>query len=387
MSRPRAFPLGKHFLDKISLRKLISLLMLCAYLAVALSGVLMFFNAHTAPVSLTHTVLGGVLLLAALWHIYHNLGALKKYLRSQHANVNQPNTHTVSAYRPSAVFMGVALLASALVVASLALWTPLRQVYEWGNRMRAGQQVALPQWTYERLTLPSEGRHPLLQLDLRAGPYFQYPTYAFWLESDKGEFLRPIYVTHKLAKNDFFVRASKAPGDADWQFVEEPETKASRWRLESLPVFLHRAGLVQTNPKVPVLDAYTGATMLSSFEVAAPLAETARRFRVFFEINHSFDFNDYYSEDRFPDDAVYSGSGYSGQPSLIYAADIDLDKSTQFVAMQLQGRGHHSGQDGEIHTDLDGMTTALELVDRIIIDVRQLQSQPVIAAPNEESTP
>jgi len=41
------------------------------------------------------------------------------------------------------------------------------------------------------------------------------------------------------------------------------------------------------------------------------------------EVNRTYDFNEYYSKTRFPDDAIYSGTGSSGQPSLIYKAIID----------------------------------------------------------------
>ena len=35
--------------------------------------------------------------------------------------------------------------------------------------------------------------------------------------------------------------------------------------------------------------------------------------------------------------------------------------------MSLLGRGHHSGQDGEIYTDLGGITTARDLVARALV--------------------
>ena len=74
--------------------------------------------------------------------------------------------------------------------------------------------------------------------------------------------------------------------------------------------------------------------------------------------------------DSFPDDAVYSGNGFSAQPSVIYSAQIDFSSSTKIIPMALVGHGHHSGKNGAIATDVSNLTTALNIVDRIIIDIR-----------------
>ena len=83
----------------------------------------------------------------------------------------------------------------------------------------------------------------------------------------------------------------------------------------------------------------------------------------------SFDFNEYYSSNRYPDDPIYSGDGYSAQPSVVYEAVIDPTSQQKYYPMTLIGRGHHSGRDGVLYRDLQNLTTALELVDRIIVEV------------------
>jgi hypothetical protein len=64
---------------------------------------------------------------------------------------------------------------------------------------------------------------------------------------------------------------------------------------------------------------------------------------------------------------VYSGDGFTAQPSLIYQAIVDFDQPSKLQKMQLIGHGHHSGKDGDVRTDLSNFTTALELVDRILV--------------------
>ena len=62
------------------------------------------------------------------------------------------------------------------------------------------------------------------------------------------------------------------------------------------------------------------------------------------------------------------GNSNVGQPSFVYEARVDR-KSGKYFAMQLIGRGHHSGKVGKIYTDLSEITTAKELVDRVIIEL------------------
>jgi hypothetical protein len=119
------------------------------------------------------------------------------------------------------------------------------------------------------------------------------------------------------------------------------------------------------------LDGYTGATLLNNYLLSSSLKNPqSGKYTVFLEINQSFDFNDYYSSDRFPNDKIYSGDGFSAQPSVVYQAQIDFDSSTQLYPMTLVGHGHHSGQNGEIDINTENLTTALAIVDRIIVDIR-----------------
>ena len=85
----------------------------------------------------------------------------------------------------------------------------------------------------------------------------------------------------------------------------------------------------------------------------------------------AFDDNEYYSEFDFPDDDVFhSGTGQLGQPSIVFEASVDMNDNKDYYLMELIGHGHHSGQTGELDSDLSTLTTALEIVERIVIGVR-----------------
>jgi len=117
------------------------------------------------------------------------------------------------------------------------------------------------------------------------------------------------------------------------------------------------------------LDGMTGATPLGNYDVRSKVSSDLRQFKVMMEINRSYDFNDFYSKDKYPDDPIYSGSGSSGQPSVIYEAHINLDDKQQAYFMQPVGHGHHSGADGVLHKDMTGIDTALELIKRVVVQV------------------
>lgn len=68
-------------------------------------------------------------------------------------------------------------------------------------------------------------------------------------------------------------------------------------------------------------------------------------------------------------DTVYSGPGFEGQPSLVYEATIDTRHPDQLYRMKPVGHSHYSGQDGEICADLSELTTALQLIERVIVEV------------------
>ena len=352
------------------------------------TSVLLFIKPHSPLIASVHTGIGFILLGFLFWHLKNNFASLKNYFSPR-----QVKTRSISLALPAAL-----LAATALICLALMQLPPFTTLYEWGNRLRAGTQTAATQqFTYVRseFTRPGALGNKLI-IDLRKGAYFYYPQYAIWLETLDGKFIQPLFVTQTLARNDYSNKVTlRDPAkvfntdianmdEHAWQQTFNSETlpadaRQQRKRPESLPVFLHQLAAKPTtalftepaavSAQTPV-DAYAGATLLENFLLTTQAAEPLpSQFRLRVEINQSFDFNSFYSSDRFPDDAVYSGDGFSGQPSVIYEALIDTQSPQRFYPMSLIGRGHHSGQDGLVHTDLDNLTTAKHLVERIIVEL------------------
>jgi len=370
----------------IQTRSLVSLSIFFIFIVMLLTSILMFIQSHNTSIAITHTIVGLGLLLMLIFHVKNNIKALFNYFKIKLNPASKKYNLT----------MPVALICiSSLVVLSLAQFTPFLSFYNWGNTIRAtdGQAItASEEITFKVVQMDSHtSGGTQLNIELKKGPYFLWPQYAIWLETLAGEFVQPIYVTKAIAKNQFTNKVTRkdkrvfnshliieqgAIIDELFEFGEDPKTKDTRIRSESLPVFLHKLGsktsdglFAPTNGEL-ISDAFTGATMSDNFELKAKTQESLNgKYKLRFEINHSFDFNSYYSSDRFPEDLIYSGSGYSAQPSVIYEAIIDTNDKNALYNMQLIGRGHHSGKNGEIYKDLSNMTTALELVERIRVEV------------------
>ncbi|MES2826109.1 MAG: DUF4405 domain-containing protein [Pseudomonadota bacterium] len=366
-------------------RAFISLSIFLSFSVLLVTSILMFIDRHTLLVAMLHTFIGMTLLLVAFWHIKNNLGALLQYFKWRVRARGFEHKFNMA--------MPLALFATTLVVVlSIIKFSPFLALYEWGNMLRAGDKAEKEiQFTYIRVDKTSANAHGArLTIDLRKGPYFMWPQYAIWLETLDGEFIQPLYVTQKLARNAFSNKVTKrdpsqiftsnpfdsSNGEDFFTNDLEPQTSDQRMRPESLPVFLHKlgiqtaAGVFVPTGKDSVIDAYSGATMLDHFlfssQTEKPLPDS---YKVRFEINASFDFNKFYSSDRYPDDPIYSGNGYSAQPSIVYEAIVDTASGQRYFPMAVVGRGHHSGQDGELYKDLENLTTAREMVDRIIVEI------------------
>jgi len=373
----------------IQTRSLVSLSIFFIFLVMLLTSVLMFIQSHNTSIALTHTIVGLGLLLMLIFHVKNNIKALFNYFKIK----LNPSSKKYNFTMPVAL-----IFISSLVVLSLLQFTPFLSFYNWGNEIRATQETTATkkeEVTYQVFDMDSQNLEGTkLSIELKKGPYFLWPQYAIWLETLEGEFVQPVYVTQAIAKNQFInkvTRKDKRVFDSHliveqgsiieelFEFGEDPTTKDTRIRSESLPVFLHKLGsktsdgLFAPTQGELISDAFTGATMSNNFELNTKTQTTLNgKYKLRFEINHSFDFNSYYTSDRFPDDPIYSGNGYSAQPSVIYEAIIDTNDKNGLYKMELIGRGHHSGKDGKVYKDLSNMTTALKLVDRIRVELKNV---------------
>ena len=210
-----------------------------------------------------------------------------------------------------------------------------------------------------------EGEGLSLEIEFRKGKSHYFPLMAVWIEDTLGNYIQTLYVAGSIATGVF------GHGDAS----------AGKWmpgeirRPAALPFWGHQRGvqakdgLYLPSPSSPVPDAYTGATPTGSFVLNTKTDNPVDMpFYVFFEINQSWDWNAYWTNDKFLGDMQYRSSA---QPALVYNTLVDPSGSEEEYLMRPVGRSHHSGTTGELFDDLHTLTTALNITETIIVRIRR----------------
>jgi len=146
------------------------------------------------------------------------------------------------------------------------------------------------------------------------------PQIAIWSEDEKGNYLETLYISEKT-----------------YRWYKSGGAK----RKESLPVWRNRVE--------SVTDGAAGAT--ETLEKNRYRVKN-RKVTVYMEVNNSFDYNSFYTK---------SSSKSSGQPSLVYAAQIDTDNES-IAEFKLIGHGSSDGSDGVIYKDMSNISDALKIL-------------------------
>lgn len=180
------------------------------------------------------------------------------------------------------------------------------------------------------------------------------PQFAIWLTDLDTNYIGTVYCTHKIAREGW--RANKG-----------------NRRKEALPFWAHCRGVKEADglylptKKHALADAITGATPKDDYTLRLK-PEGPLQFLMFAEFNHSTDFNDTYPKHATEGRKGYSGGEEgSGQPALIYCAEIDLTAGCNEWILQLAGHASPDGRDGKLYQNMEGITTALSIVDKVTI--------------------
>ncbi len=173
------------------------------------------------------------------------------------------------------------------------------------------------------------------------------PTFALWISDEAGRYIDTIFVTAKMARGA-------------WSFADDE-------RPEALPLWSSVKGR-------PVPDALSGATPKGASSYQINPKTLPDRFIVWLEINHSVDYNESYPEGvEDPADPRYSGGrGGSGQPALVYRAQVEPAKqSSSLVELTLFGHSDAGGLGGgALSVDLSGLDSALHILKKAVVHIR-----------------
>lgn len=210
----------------------------------------------------------------------------------------------------------------------------------------------------------SEGEY--LTISLKPGKHHNYPTFAIWMEDMEGNPIQTVFVTQSIATG--YYRFGDA-GDGKWLKVPGESIRPA-----ALPYWLHRKekfdGEVAHMPTTdkPFPDAYTGATPpAKSIIKVFPENNIPDKFRLLVEVNQPWDWNEHWTNNKFPGNANYRTSA---QPSLIYAVSIDMNDGQSLYHLNPIGHGHYDGSDGKLYTNLTTITSAAGIFENIIVEFR-----------------
>jgi len=164
-------------------------------------------------------------------------------------------------------------------------------------------------------------------------PVTIYPQVACWIETPPGNYVDAIYATAKSARETW--RAAPPEG-----------------RPEALPVWFHLRKAWGA-----AADGTSGATPsgITAQDSSVAAALSSGTYVVKLEVNRSYDYNESYTR---------ANSGVNGQPSLIYECAIVVGEEPSKGVFRPVGTGSIDGSDGEIRPGLEGITTALQLLER-----------------------
>jgi hypothetical protein len=209
-----------------------------------------------------------------------------------------------------------------------------------------------------------DGKGPVIVIDFTKGESFYYPLLAIWLEDTTGKYIQTLYV-------------ARSAGTGVFKYAMQENNKwvtASKRAPQTLPYWAHKRGikaadgLYMPDVQTSVPDAYSGATPVNSFFLTAHADSLLpEKYKILLEINQNWDWNEFWTNDKFPDDENYK---MSCQPAIVYEAVIDTRISTSSFKMYPIGHGHYSGKTGELFTDLTTITTALDIVGSVTIFIR-----------------
>lgn len=216
--------------------------------------------------------------------------------------------------------------------------------------------------TRDTLALNNNAAGDYLELYFEKGPEHNYPQFAFWLEDAQGNYIQTLYVSESIATGTF----------------KHGQTDKGKWlpgerrRPAALPVWAHKRGVKEADglyiptPETRIADAYSGETPLNNFVIRLKTdRKLPQEFVVRMEINQTWDWNEYWTNSKFPDDEEYKTSC---QPSLVYEAKINRANTAE-VELKAIGHGHYSGKDGSITSDLSTITTALDITKKVSVKI------------------
>lgn len=330
------------------------------------SGLLRFFEPFSLVTTRVHIVFGALVLVLVGLHLSSRLDYFRRILRRKiRASRTRPP--------PFQLLLFPGLICSYLLLASLLDWWPVAQFLSLGHEVKSSRIIFRPE--HGAATRPLEGGIQVKRMasgeasvfvEIEWGsafdPVAEFPTpftgarpqIAVWAESSTGSLIETFFVSEESA------------------FAESIEWAGNeRRRVDILPIWRHQFTLASGVAPDGDIDTFSGATPEHSFSIERYIDEDPEGFYLSVEVNAPNDPNDFYHTDQPEANKGYTFPGV-GQPSVYYSAYIDPTEPKKYYLMEFVGHGGSSSQQsGNIYYDSSHLTTAGELIEKILVRIER----------------
>ncbi|MBC9867689.1 MAG: hypothetical protein F7B06_05180 [Opitutae bacterium] len=344
----------------------VNLALLFAFGVLVTSGLLRFFEPFSLITTRVHIVFGILVLVLVALHLSSRLDYFWKILlRKKKASRARP--------KPVQLLLLPGLTCSYLLSASLLEWWPVPQLLSLGHEVKNSRIIFRPE--DGAAIRPLDGRIQVKRqasaeasvlVEIEWGPAFDpaaefpvpfagaRPQIAVWAESSSGSLIETFFVSEESAFAE----------SIEWAGQE-------RRRVDILPIWRHQFTLASGVAPDGGMDTYSGATPEHSFSIERYIDEDPEGFYLSVEVNAPNDPNDFYHADQPGTNEGYTFPGV-GQPSIYYSAYIDPTELKKYYLMEFVGHGgSNSQQSGNIYYDSSHLTTAGELIEKILVRIER----------------
>jgi hypothetical protein len=306
-----------------TLYRISHLCMLLNFIVLVITGVMRFILPFDLAVTRVHMLAGLAVTLLIGVHIIGRLRQMKSMVKGRDGVHFTPVIFTV-------------LLCSIYWSAAWYAWPGAKQMvnlsYESRHKniiMRERQNVVgnAAEESIHTFKLATEKSSIDVALSWTALGADANKSVAIWAETKSGSMIETLFISEDLRFSE----------DTKW---EGNQVK----RGEILPIWRNRYTAVCGVGPDGILDAVSGPTKNHLFDLENNLTD-AEAFAIYVEINAAND----------------------DQPSVLYVAYIEPESPNAYNLLSLLGTGEDAFKSGNINYELSGLTTAKNLVDKILV--------------------
>lgn len=336
--------------------------LLFAFGILLVSALLRFFQPFSLVVTRIHVVFGSLVLLLVSLHLASRLTYFPRMLRQG---------RKCGRSKSLRLMLLPVITCAYLLSACLLDWFPVPQLLGLGHEVKNRSIIFRPEEGLAARSVDGAvqvkrdtSSEASLYVEIDWGdafdPVAEFPTpftgarpqIAIWAESSVGALIETFFVSEESAFAETY----------EWDRNE-------RRRVDILPVWRHQFTLASGVEPDGDIDTYSGATPEHSFSVERYIDEDPEGFYLSVEVNVPNDPNDFYHADQEETAAGYTFPGV-GQPSIYYSAYIDPNEPKKYYLMEYVGHGGSSSQQsGDIYYDSSHITTARELIEKILVRI------------------